>query len=115
MRRTVLFHPDPPETPTGAPAPAPAKPLEKEEKPPATPAPSNPSAAPPMTAEAVIKGKKTERELELETDKRKLETRVAELEDDNRRLKTPQNPPQPPAREQKRHFLSGGTFFEDTE
>jgi hypothetical protein len=63
--------------------------------------PTPPPAAPPA-ATTVLQGTKSERELQLEEEnkrlldeKKKVEVKAAELEDENHRLKTPATPPAP--------------------
>lgn len=99
--RTIFFSPDPPADQGPAPAPAPE--------------PANPPAA-----DLVLKGKKTEREVALESDleternshaktskeKKERELRIAELEDELHRLKTP------PAKA-RRLLPDISEFFED--
>jgi hypothetical protein len=111
-----LLSPDPAEGTPGTPSPTPSgppsNPMEKATSPPIEAKPAGPKPAPPITAEAVLKGTKTERELELESKLTAHERRMAELEDENRTLKTPKPTPQPKPAPEKRHWLEGGTFFE---
>lgn len=65
-----------------------------------TPAPPS-SPAPPPAAKTVIKGKKTERDVDLRRKLKERETRIAFLEDENQRLKNPA----PPAAVEKRSWL----------
>ena len=82
------------------------------------PAPAAPDLAPPPGAAIVAAGKKTERELQLESELEKAkrlvkerEIRAAELEDENRRLKEiPADPPAPPAAKG-----APWTFFDETD
>jgi len=93
--------------------------------PPAPAAPSSPSVPPaPSAATTVIKGTKTEAELQLEKDlrterdshattaaeKKKREIRIAELEDELRTLRAAQSAPAAPAKQSRgmmEKFLSG--------
>jgi hypothetical protein len=70
----------------------PANPPPKPPEPPQGALDNKPPAAPPPAAKTVLEGQRTEREVQLERNKRDLEVRVSELEDENRRLKTPEPP-----------------------
>jgi hypothetical protein len=100
-------------TPSATPSAPQADPKESGQKPPSGANPPGHNPAPPITAQAVVKGTKTERELQLENDLKAQQTRTAELEDRVRTLSTPPQPAKGQAAAQKKHFLDGGTFFHD--
>jgi len=99
----------PPST-AAEPAKPPAGPKEPE------PAPAQaPKPAPPPAAKTVLEGKKTEREVALEEELKRSQTRQAELEDENHGLKSPKQPATKPGAEapkQKKSWLEGATFFD---
>ena len=68
--------------------------------------------SPPPAAKTVVEGTKGEKEVALEGELKKRETRIAELEDENHQLKTPPTPKPKPA-PKKKSWLDGLTFFED--
>ena len=79
----------------------------------ATPAPSAP---PPPAAAIVIKGTRTEDDVALDLENKKLQTRIAQLEDERRaHLEAQRSHPAPvsvPAAAQKKSWLEGGSFFD---
>lgn len=64
----------------------------------------------PPAARIVVEGRKTEGEVALELEKKKLQTRLSELEDENRSLKTVIAPQPPTNAPEKTSFLSGFPF-----
>ena len=107
----LLRHSDSPEgTP---PANEPQDPQNPQAGPPQDPTPSAPAASPPAAAKIVLEGTKNERELSLEREAKRLQTRLSELEDENRVLKTPASPRTTVPDQEKKSWLDGATFFED--
>ena len=72
------------------------------------------SAPPPPAATIVDEGKRTEADVALELENKKLQTRIAQLEDERRAALDLQRatPPPTPATVQKKSWLAGATFFE---
>jgi hypothetical protein len=64
-------------------------------------------------AKTVLEGTKTERDVAADKKLKDAQTRIAELEDQQRTLTTPPAPPAPTAKDVKKSFLDGGTFFHD--
>ena len=93
---------DPSSPPLAAPLPEGSDPA----SPPVAAPEGSPLPAPPQAAKTVLDGKRTERELALERDLKRLQTRTSELEDENRTLKTPPTPA--PVKPRDRW-----TFFDD--
>jgi len=80
MKPNCLFAPDP-DDPTGGNPPTPV--TGTSVAPPPDPTPP----APPPAGKIVAEGRKTERELHLERELKRSQTRIAELEDERQRLK----------------------------
>lgn len=111
MRRTNLFRLSDPAEGNGKPTPDEASP----DSPPSPPQHEQFSAPPPPAATTVTEGKRTEADVALELENKKLQTRIAQLEDERRAHVDAQRshaPATSPATVQKKSWLAGGSFFE---